>query len=66
MAHYTANWGRAGQPSTANVSFEARSDYEAKEKANRVARELGLRISPRTIMKSGGGLIECINTAISE
>jgi hypothetical protein len=66
MAHYTARWAQAGQPSIANVSFEARSEYEAKQRANKIARELGLRTSPRTIMQSGGGLIECINTAISE
>jgi hypothetical protein len=63
--HYTAKWAQAGHPSFANVSFEARSDYEAKQKANRIARELNIQHTPRTIMKSGGGVIECINTARS-
>jgi hypothetical protein len=56
---YKARWGMAGQPDIANVSFEARSDYEAKLRADKIARELGVTHTPRTIQKSGGGMVEC-------
>jgi hypothetical protein len=56
---YKARWGQTGAPDIANVSFEARSDYEAKLRADKIARELGVTHTPRTIQRSGGGMVEC-------
>lgn len=62
---YTARWGQPGHPSLGNVSFDARSDYEAKQRADKIAREINLTKTPRTITDSKGNLIECINTGVS-
>ena len=47
--HYNARWGQAGKPSTANVSFEASHDFNAKKQADKLGRELGVSNTPRTI-----------------
>lgn len=64
---YKARWER-GCTSVADVDFEARSDYEAKQVANKLARELGVTNTPRTITRRGPSydLIECIQTGVSE
>jgi len=62
--HYTARWAQAGKPSIANVSFEASHDANAKLRANKIARELGVTNTPRTIVNDGR-LVECIWTGVS-
>lgn len=63
---YKARWGQAGQPATASVDFYAKDDEAAKTEANRIARELGVTNTPRTIMQGlGGGMVECITTGVS-
>ena len=47
--YYTARWALPGKPSLGNVSFTAASDHGAKRKADRVAKEIGLRKIPRTL-----------------
>jgi len=42
---YYAKWYN-GTSALANVSFEARSDYEAKVRAAKVKRDLGLQREP--------------------
>lgn len=59
--HYTARWAQPGQPSIGNVSFTARSDAEAKRKADRIAGEIGLPSTPRTLSR-GFETIEVLNT----
>ncbi len=63
---YKARWGQPGKPSTGNVSFDANSDDAAKKTADRIARELGLTNTPRTITNSNGATIECINSGVSQ
>lgn len=46
---YTAKWANPGQGSIANVSFEAASDNRASLCADKIARNLGLTHSPRTL-----------------
>jgi len=48
---YCANWTSAGGSSIANVSFEAVSDHHAKLQADKLARELNVTNSQRTITK---------------
>lgn len=60
MSNYTARWG-----AHASVSFEANSDYMAKIRANKIAKEVNCTRTPRTITK-GAVLIECIQTGINE
>lgn len=62
--YYTARWAIAGEPSIANVSFFASHDTNAKRQADKIARELGVTNTPRTITKEGR-VIECINTGVS-
>lgn len=62
---YTARWAQPGHPSIGNVSFDARSEYEAKQRANKIARELNLIHTPRTITNSKGELIEALNDGVS-
>jgi hypothetical protein len=65
MPNYTAKWAQAGHPTVASVSFEASSDYHAKIQANRIANELGVTNTPRTIQK-GAELVECIQTGVNK
>lgn len=60
---YQARWGF---PSIANVSFEAASDYRAIQRADKIARELGVTNTPRTITASGGRAVEAIQRGVSE
>lgn len=62
---YTARWAPHGQPSIGNVSFFARSDAEAKRKADRIAREIGLPNTPRTLSR-GAQCIEVLSTGRTE
>lgn len=65
MNHYTAKWAQPGQPSRGNVSFDARNDEEASRKADRIADEIGLPNTPRTIQR-GAVCIQCLNTGKAE
>lgn len=58
--HYNARWARPGHPSIANVSFDASTDANAKRAADKIARELGVTQTPRTIMR-GVEVIEVNN-----
>ena len=51
--HYTARWAQAGHPSIANVSFEASHDTNAKRVADKLAREMNVTRTPRTITRDG-------------
>lgn len=62
--HYTARWGLPGRPSIANVSFEASHDIDAKRRANKIARELHVENTPRSIT-CGGRVVEVLDTGIS-
>jgi len=64
--HYTARWARDGKPSIASVSFTAASNNRAIMKADRIARQLGVTHTPRTITGERGLLIECINKGVSK
>jgi hypothetical protein len=64
MKNYTARWAQTGRPTIGNVSFEAQSDYHAKLRANKIAKEISCTNTPRTITCEGK-LIECIQTGIS-
>jgi hypothetical protein len=59
--HYKARWAQPGQPSIGNVSFDARNDEVAKRKADRIASELGLTNTPRTIY-AGERCVDVLNT----
>lgn len=59
--YYTAKWARPGQASIGNVSFTARNDTEAKKKADRIAVEIGLPNTPRTLQR-GAECIEVLST----
>jgi hypothetical protein len=50
---YYSYWGQAGQPYVANVSFYATGDFRAGQKADKIARELRVTKTPRTIMCEG-------------
>jgi len=63
--HYVAKWAQVGHPSTANVSFDAVSDYHAKKQADGIARELGVTRTPRTIQRAGV-VVECIMRGVSD
>jgi hypothetical protein len=60
-AHYTARWAQPGHPSIGNVSFFAASDSAAKRKADRIAHEIGLPNTPRTLSR-GAECIEVLDT----
>jgi len=62
--HYTARWAQAGKPSIANVSFESSHDTNAKRQADKIARELNVTNTPRTIT-CDGQVIECITKGVS-
>lgn len=67
--NYNVIWQRAGQPSIANVSLTASTDHNAKQQANKIARELGVTNTPRTITAWKDGkyvTIESINTGVSD
>jgi len=52
MKHYNARWSTGG-PSLGNVSFEAGSDDVAENKAEKIAKEIGLPNTPYTISRTG-------------
>jgi hypothetical protein len=62
--YYIARWAQAGRPSIGNVSFYATSHALAKRKADKIAVEIGLPNTPRTIVCEGE-VIECISTGIT-
>jgi hypothetical protein len=66
LNHYTATWAQTGKPSCANVSFDARTDREASNMADRIAYEVESFNTPRTLMRSGVGLIETLNSGTKE
>jgi hypothetical protein len=51
--YYNARWAVNGHPSIANVSFYASHDANAIRRADKIARELGVTNTPRTITKDG-------------
>ena len=51
MKNYKVVWRQPGKPSFADVSFQARSDYEARRKADRIGRELGLTDTWRALWR---------------
>lgn len=61
--HYIARWLRNGE-TLANVSFIARSVAEASRKADRIAEEIGLPNTPRTL-SSGYKTVEVLTTGSS-
>ncbi len=63
--HYTARWAQPGHPSLGNVSFDASNDSVAKRQADKIAREIGLTRTPRTITE-GGRVVEVLSTGRSE
>lgn len=50
---YKARWAIAGQPSLGSVDVEAKSDEVAIQKFDKIAHEIGLPNTPRTIMCEG-------------
>ena len=66
LYHYTAIWAQPGQPSRANVSFDARHDSDASNMADRIAYEVESFNTPRTLMRSGFGVIETLNSGTKE
>lgn len=62
--HYIARWAQPGQPSIGNVSFVARSDTEAKRKADKIAHQIGLPSTPRTLTR-GYTTIETLNRGLT-
>ncbi len=62
--YYTARWAQAGHASTANVSFYASHNTNAKRQADKIARELGVTKTPRTITCEGK-TVETLTTGIS-
>jgi hypothetical protein len=62
--NYKARWSRNGIISEGNVSFTARSDAEAKRKADKIAREIGLPNTPRTLMREST-TIEVLSTGVT-
>ena len=63
--YYVVRWALAGQPSIANVSFDSSHSTNAKRQANKLARELGVTQTPRTIT-CDGRLIETLTTGVSD
>lgn len=59
--HYTARWAQAGHPSIANVSFDASHLENAKRQADKIAKELGVTNTPRTITCEGA-VVEILTT----
>ena len=51
--YYTARWALPGHPSIGNVSFYAGDDGIAKRRADRVAKQINLCNTPRTITEAG-------------
>lgn len=47
--YYYARWSLAGKPSIGNVSFWAGDDEIAKRRADKIAVEINLTRTPRTI-----------------
>ena len=63
-SNYKAVWAQAGKPSIANVSFVAVSDYHAKLQADKIAQDLGVTHTPRTLTKNNQ-IIECLRSGVS-
>ena len=61
--HYTARWALAGRPSTANVTIVTSHAENAKKIADKIAREMGVTNTPRTIMFEGR-VIECFDKGV--
>ncbi len=62
--NYTVRWAQAGRPSIANVSIMATHDTNAKRAADKIARELGVTNTPRTIYE-GGRCVEVLTKGVS-
>lgn len=63
---YTAKWTPWDSAvALGNVSFDARDDDEASEKADRLAVEIGLPNTPRTIQR-GGTCVQMLTTGRAE
>lgn len=57
--YYVARWALAGHPSIGNVSFWAGDDGIAKRRADKVAREISLTRTPRTLTE-GSRVVEVL------
>lgn len=63
--NYTARWIPIGAVcALANVSFTASSDAMAKRRADKIAKDLNVTRTPRTLT-SEGRVVECIATGLS-
>lgn len=65
LHNYNARWATPGQPSIANVSFTSSHDANAKRQADKIARDLNVTRTPRTIT-CDGKVVECINSGTSD
>ena len=65
MPYYYAIWAQAGQPSRANVSFDAKDDASAIKKANKIAAEVDSKNTPRTITCSGR-IVQSLTKGVSD
>jgi len=61
--YYTARWSRTGTVSIANVSFWAANDYTASLQADKIARELNVTGTPRTITCEGR-VTQCLTRGV--
>ena len=62
---YKARWAQPGKPSLGNVTFDAHSDESAKKLADKIAVQICLTNTPRTLDRfsnSGRGSFVCIET----
>jgi len=61
LKNYKARWGHPGKSAIGNVSFSASTDAIAKRKADKIADQLGLPCTPRTLSR-GNQIIEVLTT----
>lgn len=57
---YKVIWQMVGHTQSANVSLTTSSDHNASQQANKIARELGVTNTPRTISRWKDGAYSVI------
>lgn len=62
---YVAKWGMTAAATLANVSITAVSVYHASRQADKIAKELGVTKTPRTIQHKGQ-MVEQLDTGLSK
>lgn len=62
---YEVRWAQAGKPSIANVQIRTTTLANCKRAANKVAKQLGVTNTPRTIV-SEGRVLESLVTGVSK